>query len=211
MDISNKGLIEVMSHEGVCLSPYLDSVGVWTIGVGITSHDGVDVRKMGTISIDQAIALFKDRIKAYVRPVQKLHFAKDLKQHQFDALVSLCYNFGPGNLAKLCNNRSIEQVGNAIMLYLIPPEITARRMKEQALFKHGKYGPGHVSVFPVSSTGRPIYSKGYRLDVSKYFTGGTIPSAPLPPKPAGPAKVPPQKAPPEGLSLAGIWEWLKNN
>lgn len=209
MDISNKGLIEVMSHEGVCLSPYLDSVGVWTIGVGITSHDGVNVRSMGTITIDQAIATFKDRIKAYVLPVQKLPLK--LNQHQFDALVSFCYNCGPGNLAKLTRGRSVEEIGDALMLYTKPPEITERRLKEQRLFKLGKYGPGHVSVFPVSSTGRPVYSRGYRLDVSKYFTGGTIPTAPLPSKPAGPSRVPPKSEPPQGLSLAGIWEWLKNN
>lgn len=209
MDISNKGLIEVMSHEGVCLSPYLDSVGVWTIGVGITSHDGVDVRKMGTITIDQALTLFKDRIKAYVAPVQKLGL--QLTQNQFDALVSFCYNCGPGNLQKLCRGRTVDQIGNALMLYTKPPEITERRLKEQRLYKQGKYGPGHVLVFPVSANHHPIYSKGYRLDVSKYFSGQPIPTAPLPPQKPGPNKVTVDKAPPEGLSLAGIWEWLKNN
>jgi lysozyme len=185
MNISTKGLIEIMGHEGVCLSPYLDSVGVWTIGVGITAHDGKDPKTMGDITIDQAIAMFKDRIKAYVAPVQKLNLV--LTQEQFDALVSFCYNVGPGNLAALCRNRSIEQIGEAFSLYHKPVEITARRDKEQKLFKTGAYSSsGKVLVFPVSASHKPVYSKGYMLDVSKYFTHTPIP-APAPAK-AAPAK-----------------------
>ena len=177
MDISTKGLIEIMSHEGVCLSPYLDSVGVWTIGVGITAYDGMDPQTMGDITIDQAIAMFKDRIGAYVRPVQRLGLT--LNQAQFDALVSFCYNVGEGNLRNLCRNRSNEQIGEAFSLYHKPPEITARRDKEQKLFKTGVYsGNGKVLVFPVSANHKPIYSKGYQLDVSKYF--GSTPAKPAP-------------------------------
>lgn len=172
MDISTKGLIETMSHEGVCLSPYLDSVGVWTIGVGITKYDGVDPRTMGDITIDQAIAMFKDRIRAYVAPVQALPVARSdlLTQAQFDALVSFCYNVGAGNLATLCRNRTVKQIGDAFSLYHKPPEITERRNKEQRLFKSGIYSSnGKVLVFPVSASHKPIYSRGYELDVSKYF------------------------------------------
>jgi lysozyme len=209
MDVSDKGLIELMGHEGVCLSPYLDSVNVWTIGVGITGHDGLDVRSMGTITLEKAIALYKDRIKAYTAPIKKL--PHKFTQAQFDALTSFCYNCGPGNLAKLVRNRGVDAIGDALMLYTIPKEITARRMKEQRLYKTGKYSNGgKVLVFPVSSNHRPIYSKGYQIDASKYFTGQPITTAPLPNKPAGPPRVPAGE-PPSGLSLAGIWEWLKNN
>lgn len=188
MNISTKGLIEIMSHEGVCLSPYLDSVGVWTIGVGITKYDGKDPQTMGAITIDQAIAMFKDRIVAYVAPVQKLGL--NLTQAQFDALVSFCYNVGPGNLANLCRNRSIAQIGEAFSLYHKPPEITERRNKEQRLFKTGAYSSnGKVLVFPVSASHKPQYSKGYELDVSKYFTG-SAPVAPAAPAPAAKPSVP---------------------
>jgi lysozyme len=195
MNISTKGLIEIMGHEGVCLSPYLDSVNVWTIGVGITAHDGKDPQTMGDITIDQAIAMFKDRIKAYVAPVQKLGLA--LTQAQFDALVSFCYNVGPGNLANLCRNRSIEQIGEAFSLYHKPVEITARRDKEQKLFTTGVYtSSGKVLVFPVSGSHKPVYSRGYQLDVSKYFSHSP---APAPAKPV-PAPAPVAPAAPGGLS-----------
>lgn len=206
MNISNKGLIEIMSLEGVCLSPYLDSVGVWTIGVGITKFDGKDPRSFGTISIDQAIEMFKDRIKAYVAPVQKID--KPLTQTQFDALVSFCFNCGPGNLSKLCANRSVNAIGSALMLYTKPPEVTGRRQKEQKLYQYGTYSSkGRVLVFPVSANHHPVYSKGYEVDVSKYFGEAPTPT-PLPVNPPHDAPTP-STAPPEGLSLRGIWEWLK--
>lgn len=168
MQPSTKGLIDIMSHEGICLEPYLDSVGVWTIGIGQTKSDDLDPRTMGKLTIKQAIDLFKRKIVPYQRAVdaQKL----DLKQHQYDALVSCCYNFGPGNLAKLCHGRTVEQIGDAIMLYTKPPEITERRRKEQRLFKTGVYSnsTGKVLVFPVENS-RPRYGKGYQVDVRPYF------------------------------------------
>jgi lysozyme len=197
MNISTKGLIEIMSHEGVCLSPYLDSVGVWTIGVGITAHDGMDPQTMGDITIDQAIAMFKDRIQAYVAPVQKLR--RTFSQEQFDALVSFCYNVGPGNLETLCRNRSNAEIGEAFSLYHKPPEITARRDKEQKLFKTGSYSSdGHILVFPVNANHKPVYSKGYALDVSKYFDH--TPAA----APAKPATAPAPVAPEPGAIVSVI-------
>jgi lysozyme len=187
MNISTKGLIEIMSHEGVCLSPYLDSVGVWTIGVGITQHDGKDPQTMGTITIDQAIAMFKERIAAYVAPVQKLGLV--LTQAQFDALVSFCFNVGPQNLANLCRGRTVAQIGEAFDLYHKPVEITERRNKEKRLFQSGVYSSnGKVLVFPVSASHKPVYSKGYQLDVSKYFVMTTQPAPAPAATPAAPVK-----------------------
>lgn len=216
MNISNKGLIEIMSHEGVCLSPYLDSVGTWTIGVGITKFDGVDPKTMGTITIDQAIAMFRSRIGAYVAPVEKLGLT--LSQAQFDALVSFCYNVGPGNLASLCHNRTIPQIGAAFDLYHKPPEITARRNKEKKLFQAGVYSSnGKVLVFPVNAEHKPVYGAGYEMDVSKYFTTSapatpvappaakpSAPSAPKPPVVAAPT------APPAQPSLANTITLIVN-
>jgi lysozyme len=221
MNISNKGLIELMGHEGVCLEPYLDSVGVWTIGVGITNHDGLDVKSMGKISLEQAIDLYTDRIKAYTSAVDKLGLK--LTQGQYDALSSFCYNCGPGNLRKLAAvdvkgrpTRSIAQIGDALMLYLKPPEIKSRRLKEQKLFKTGVYSNGgKVLVFPVSKKSfHPVYSQGYQIDASAYFA---TPPAPVATPPAPVVVEPPVSIAPtphapdaeDGLSMSDIWEWLK--
>lgn len=161
-------MIEIMSHEGICLQPYLDSVGVWTIGVGQTKSDDIDPRNMSKLTIQQAIDLFKKKIVPYDRAVQRQRLT--LKQHQHDALVSCCYNFGEGNLAKLCHGRTVEEIGEAIMLYTKPPEITERRRKEQRLYKEGVYSntDGKVLVFPVVNN-HPNYRAGYKIDVRPYF------------------------------------------
>jgi lysozyme len=185
-EISTRGLIEIMSHEGICLEPYLDSVGVWTIGVGQTKSDDIDPRTVGKLTLQQAIDLFKRKIKQYTKAVDDLHLS--LTQYQYDALTSLCYNFGPGNLRKLCTGRSLDQIGEAIMLYTKPPEITERRRKEQALFKMGKYSntDGSVLVFPVENN-KPRYGKGYRVNVWPYFSDAPKPPAPTEIKPAPPS------------------------
>lgn len=185
--ISTRGLIEIMSHEGICLEPYLDSVGVWTIGVGQTKSDNIDPRTMGKLTLQQAVDLFKRKIKVYTRAVDALGL--ELTQSQYDALTSFCYNVGEGNLRKLCSGRSIAQIGEAIMLYTKPPEITQRRLKEQRLFKTGQYSnaDGKVLVFPVVNN-HPRYRDGYQVDVRPYFADAPKPQ-PAPPKPE-PIKIP---------------------
>lgn len=185
--ISTRGLIEIMSHEGICLEPYLDSVGVWTIGVGQTKSDDIDPRTHGKLTLQEAIDLFKRKIKQYTAAVDALHLP--LAQHQYDALTSFCYNVGPGNLRKLCNDRSLDQIGEAIMLYTKPPEITARRLKEQRLFKTGIYSntDGMILVFPVRNN-KPRYSEGYKVDARPYFATPVPPTPkPVPPPPPPPA------------------------
>lgn len=184
MKLSSKGMIEIMSHEGICLEPYLDSVGVWTIGVGQTKSDDINPQTMGKITLQQAIDLFKRKIKQYTDAVDALRL-DNLTQYQYDALASLCYNFGPGNLRKLCTGRSIAQIGEAIMLYTKPPEITERRRKEQKLFKYGIYSNtnGKVLVFPVVNH-HPSYRNGYQLDARPYFS-----DLPKPAPTVTPAKV----------------------
>ncbi|MEH2508711.1 lysozyme [Nitrobacteraceae bacterium AZCC 1564] len=185
--ISTKGQIEIMSHEGICLEPYLDSVGVWTIGVGQTASDDIDPRTHGKLTLDEAVDLFKRKVKQYTDAVDALGLK--LTQYQYDALTSFCYNVGPGNLQKLCRNRSIAQIGEAFSLYHIPPEITERRDKEQTLFKTGKYSntDGKVLVFPVANN-KPQYSKGYQVDVRPYFEPDAAPvvaeTAPAKPSPS---------------------------
>lgn len=166
--LSTRGMIDIVSHEGICLEPYLDSVGVWTIGIGQTKSDDIDPRTVGKLTLQQAIDLFKRKIKQYTDAVDALGL--DLTQYQYDALTSLCYNFGPGNLRQLCRNRSIPQIGQAIMLYTKPPEITERREKEQKLFTRGIYSNanGKILVFPVVNN-HPRYRDGYMVDVRPYF------------------------------------------
>lgn len=182
MKLSTRGLIEIASHEGICLEPYLDSVGVWTIGIGQTKSDDIEPRTMGKLTIQQVFDLFRRKIKDYTRAVDALGL--ELTQYQYDALTSFCYNVGPGNLRKLCAGRSIAQIGDAIMLYTKPPEITERRLKEQRLYKTGVYSntDGRVLVFPVVNN-KPRYRDGYKVDVRPFFEDAPK-QPPIAPKPA---------------------------
>lgn len=192
--LSTRGMIDIMSHEGICLDPYLDSVGVWTIGIGQTKSDDIDPRTVGRLTIEQSVDLFKRKIKQYTDAVDALKL--DLTQYQYDALTSLCYNFGPGNLRQLCRGRSIAQIGEAIMLYTKPPEITERRRKEQRLFKTGVYSntTGKVLVFPVVNN-RPRYKDGYYVDVRPYFEAAPKPTiSPVPTEKPVPVSQPAQSS-----------------
>lgn len=196
--LSTRGMIEIISHEGVCLEPYLDSVGVWTIGAGQTKSDGFDPKGHPKLTLQECFDLFKKKIKQYTDAVDALDLP--LTQTQYDALASFCYNTGPGNLRKLCGKgRSINQIGDAIMLYTIPKEITARRQKEQNLFKKGVYSntDGKVLVFPVVNS-KPRYAQGYKIDARPYFDAPTkTPVVTVPPvtKPA-----------PSPAAQPGFWE-----
>jgi lysozyme len=173
MELSTKGMIDIIDREGIALSWYLDSVGVPTIGVGETKSDGIDPRLRGTMTLQEAIDSFGKKIKQYTDALDALRL--DLNQTQYDALASFCYNVGPGNLRTLCAHRTVNQIGPAIMLYLRPPEIKQRRLGEQRLFLHGTYTntDGKVLVFPVSSTHHPDYHHGQMVDIRSFFNPNT--------------------------------------
>ncbi len=179
MTISNKGMIDILGHEGICLEPYLDSVGVWTIGAGITSSDGVKINQdTPHITLQQAIDGFKQKIIPYTDAVDEVSKLDNLtfNQFQYDALSSACYNFGPGNLHMLCRHRTVEQIGLALMLYTKPPEITARRRGEQTLYQKGIYSniAGTSLLFPVTPSHHPNYHAGKTIDVRPYFPEAAV-------------------------------------
>jgi lysozyme len=175
MSVSSKGLIDIIGHEGICLTWYYDSVGVPTIGIGETHSDGIDPKTFGPMTLQVAIDRFKTHVmKQYtdaVDDVVKLD-KLELNQFQYDALSSFCYNAGPGNLHTLCRHRNVSQIGFALMLYTKPPEITARRRGEQTLYQKGVYS-NHDStalLFPVTASRHPDYHRGKQIDLRPYFT-----------------------------------------
>ncbi len=54
MKMSLRGLAELAGHEGIVLSPYKDSVGIWTIGVGHTAAAGAPDPARMTKAMDLA-------------------------------------------------------------------------------------------------------------------------------------------------------------
>ena len=102
MKISNDGLALIKSFEGLRLKSYRCPAGVWTIGYGhtITAKPGM------TITEVEADALLCRDLQHFEKCVSK-HIAVPLEQHQFDALVSFCYNVGCGALMKSTLRRKL--------------------------------------------------------------------------------------------------------
>jgi lysozyme len=95
LSYSAQGLAMTEQFEGLRLTAYQDSVGVWTIGYG---HTGSDVRPGLTITQQQASDLLLKDVASAVATVNRLTTIK-LSQNQFDALVDFAFNAGGGNLA----------------------------------------------------------------------------------------------------------------
>lgn len=102
MKISHAGLALIKSFEGLRLTSYRCPAGVWTIGYGHTITAKPDM----TITEEQAEDLLLGDLRHFEKCVSK-HIAVPLEQHQFDALVSFCYNVGCGALMKSTLRRKL--------------------------------------------------------------------------------------------------------
>ena len=110
MNISNEGISLIKKFEGCELEAYRCAAGVWTIGYGHTK----DVREGMTISKEQADNMLLNELDIYCLHVEKA-VEVDLKQCEFDALVSWTYNLGPTNLnnstmLKVLNDKDFNEV-----------------------------------------------------------------------------------------------------
>lgn len=128
------GLAALKSREGVRLTAYRDSVGVWTIGYGSTK--GVTAGM--TITQAQAGELLARDIDEHAAPI--LAAVKvPLADHERDALVSIAFNIGVGGFKgstflKRLNAGDRRGCAEAIMMWKKPPEIVTRRTAERDQF-----------------------------------------------------------------------------
>lgn len=95
------GVQMIKDFEGFRSKPYLDAVGVPTIGYGATHYaDGRRVKMTDKpISEAEASALLQEMLKQYEDIIHRNVKVK-LNQNQFDALVSFVYNLGETNFKK---------------------------------------------------------------------------------------------------------------
>ena len=142
MNISNEGISLIKKFEGCELEAYQDAVGVWTIGYGHTK----DVRQGMSITKEQADNMLINELDEYCDHVEKA-VTVDLKQNQFDALVSWTYNLGPTNLnastmLKVLNNKNYDEVPAQIKRWNKAGgkvlEGLVRRREAEALLFEGK-------------------------------------------------------------------------
>jgi GH24 family phage-related lysozyme (muramidase) len=146
MKISQQGIDFIKQFEGFRAKPYLCSAKVPTIGYGSTRYaDGTPV-SLRDPAITEAVAsaLFKDTLVIYEKAVTKA-VKIPLEQYEFDALVSLCYNIGVGNLAsstlvRLLNEDEVRiEVAGQFLRWnkansVVIPGLTRRREAEREMF-----------------------------------------------------------------------------
>jgi lysozyme len=169
---SNKGLMEIIAHEAIVLSPYRDVKDIWTIGVGHTKMaGGIDPAKFrGQLTLAGALHIFRTDLAKYERRVTNA-FTRPLAQHEFDAAVSFDFNTGAIDRATWVdtfNAGNRELAIQQIMNWQKPPQIIPRRQKEQLLFSSGRYSAnGTAMVYPATKAGVVLWNQGKRVDLAK--------------------------------------------
>lgn len=98
MKTSDNGADFIKSWERFETFPYQDEGGRWTFGYGTTYDTGPKAVTAQTppIEEDDAVVLLK-RDLAIAEHCIDSSVTVPLRQNQYDALVSLCYNIGIGN------------------------------------------------------------------------------------------------------------------
>lgn len=141
MKISEQGIALIKSFEGCRLAAYkaVSTEKYYTIGWG---HYGADVKAGQTITQGEADALFLSDVQQFVKYTNHYTASLKLNQNQFDALVSFCYNAGPGTLKKLVSGRMPEEIAEHFSDYCksggkFLKGLVQRRQQEKELFCKG--------------------------------------------------------------------------
>lgn len=205
--VSDKGLVEIASHEGIVNAPYKDSVGVWTVGIGHTASAGFPdpALKRGEYSMAEIVEIFRRDIAKFEARVRKA-FTRPLTQEQFDAAVSFDFNTGgidDASWVKKFNAGDMAGARKAFMFWSKPKEIIPRREKERDLFFSGKYSSGgSATLYPANTKGVVLWSRGKRVDVLALMR-------PAKPAPApSPAPTPTPRPEPAPAPAQGFWAAL---
>lgn len=141
MNISPKGRKALAHHEGVRKKPYLDSILLWTTGVGhliapiehqkMTLDERKAAKAAGklpcppewnrTLTDDEVDKILQDDLRRFERGVLR-YCPSGLTQGRFDALCSFAFNVGLGGLQKSSirqrhNRGDYEGAANAFLKY----------------------------------------------------------------------------------------------
>lgn len=140
LGISQKGIDLIKEFEGFRSKAYRCPAGVWTIAYGHTAG----VKPGMTVTREQGEAMLRKDLKIYERHVADALGDTKTSQGQWDALVSFCYNAGPGNLRKssmlrLHKQGKYQAAAQAFMAWTkgggrVLPGLVRRRKAEKALY-----------------------------------------------------------------------------
>ena len=160
MKVSSAAIEMIKHHEGVRMRPYRCPALLWTVGVGHVidpSHAAVKYEERRslpipagwdrTLTMDEVDAILAQDLAKFERGVARLCPASVNHQGQFDALVSLSFNIGLGNVQRSSirmryNRGDIEGAADAFLMWTkaagkVLTGLVKRRNDERAMFLGG--------------------------------------------------------------------------
>jgi lysozyme len=151
MQTSERGIQLIKHFEGVRNRPYKCPAGLWTVGVGHLIGDGkslpADYNR--TFTTEEIDGLLRSDLRSFERGVLKMLPNVPLRQCEFDALVSYCFNHGVGLFQRSTVRQALlrgdkEAAMESLMKYCkarvngilkVLPGLLARRTAEKKLFE----------------------------------------------------------------------------
>ena len=147
MNVSEQGLKLIKHHEGVRNRPYRCPAGLWTVGVGHLIGDGKSLPAEWdrVFTKEEIDGILKRDLRRFELGVHKMLPNMPLRQHEFDALVSFCFNLGLGCFQRSTVRQALlrgdkTQAMASLLKYCraggkILKGLQNRRLDEKALFE----------------------------------------------------------------------------
>ena len=147
MNVSKAGILLIKHHEGVRNKPYRCPAGLWTVGVGHLIGDGKQLPDgyNKTFTDREIDGILKADLRRFELGLSKLLPNVPLKQNEFDALVSFCFNLGLGCFQRSTIRQALlrgnkEAAMESLVKYCraggkILKGLQTRRLDEKALFE----------------------------------------------------------------------------
>jgi lysozyme len=98
VNVSKAAIALIKHHEGVRSRPYRCPANLWTVGVGHLIGDGKSLPDSWnrTFSQEEIDGILKSDLRRFELGVHKMLPNVPLRQHEFDAIISFCFNLGLG-------------------------------------------------------------------------------------------------------------------
>ena len=147
MNVSKAGIALIKHHEGVRSRPYRCPANLWTCGVGHLIGDGKHLPDSWnrTFSQEEIDGLLKSDLRRFELGVSKMLPNVPLRQHEFDAIISFCFNLGLGCFQRSTIRQALlrgdkTQAMESLVKYCraggkILRGLQLRRLDERALFE----------------------------------------------------------------------------
>jgi lysozyme len=145
--VSKEAIRLIKHHEGVRNKPYKCPAGLFTVGVGHLIGDGKTLPASWnrTFTNEEIDGILKSDLSRFELGISKMLPNVQLKQHEFDALVSFCFNLGLGCFQRSTIRQALlrgnkEQAMESLMKYCraggkILRGLENRRKDERRLFE----------------------------------------------------------------------------